>query len=455
MHQVSLLEKIMPEFSRVNRLVQFNQYHKYTVDEHSFYAVEQAENLLQGDGYLTKIYNEIKRKDLLHLAILLHDVGKGKGGDHSEKGAEIATAVALRLNYDDHDRELLVFLVRFHLLMTHIAFRRDLSDEKVLIHFARRIAQPEVLKKLFVLTCSDIKAVGPEAWNGWKENLLTELFYKTLEALTGTEAVLSEAERLQRVKEEVEVRDRTSYSREWLEGQFEVMTERYLLVTPVEKILKDLAMLQKLQPGDVLVAVEEGKEHGVTAITVYTFDDIIPGLFSKIAGVLAAKGLQILGAQVHTRKNGVVVDTFQVVDPDYVGRPPKERWEGVGHALKAVLQGAYPVEQLFGKRVAISEKKRVGALLEPTQVEIDNETSDDYTIIDIFAADRQGLLYVITKTIFELGLSVHSSRIATRLDQIVDVFYVQDRIGCKVIELNQIHEIKERIVSAIESFNQP
>jgi len=450
MHQVSLLEKIIPEFSRVNRLVQFNQYHKFTVDEHSFNAVEQAENLIKEEGNLTHIYSEIKRKDILHLGVLLHDMGKGLGGDHSEKGAEIATSVALRLNYGEPERDLLVFLVRFHLLMTHIAFRRDLSDEKVLIQFARKVAKPEILKKLYVLTCSDIKGVGPGTWNGWKENLLSELFYKTLEALAGTESTLSTHQRIQRIWEEVMKKGVSGFSQEWLEEQRNDMNDRYLLVTPVGKILKDLTRIRQLEPGGVVVDVEERDPSGVVDLSVYTFDNIIPGLFSKISGVLAAKGLHILGAQVHTRKNGIVVDTFQVVDPDYNGKPPPERWSEIGEALKGVLQKKVEIEQLFGKRFSGTEKKPVGALLEPTQVEVDNEASDDYTILEVFAADRQGLLYVITKTIFELGLSVYSSKIGTRLDQIVDVFYVKDAEGKKVVDENKINEIKEKIIKAIE-----
>jgi [protein-PII] uridylyltransferase len=450
MHQVSLLEKVIPEFSRVNRLVQFNQYHKFTVDEHSFNAVEHAENLTKVGENLNNIYSEIKRKDILHLGILLHDMGKGLGGDHSEKGAEIASSVAFRLNFDKRDRDLLVFLVRFHLLMTHIAFRRDLSDEKVLVNFARKVAKPEVLKKLYVLTCSDIKAVGPGTWNGWKENLLADLFYKTLEALAGTESTLSNKQRIQKIWEEALQRVGSDYPQDWLEEQRKDMSERYLLVTPVEKIIKDLYRIRQLEPGGIVVDVEDRDPSGVVDLSVYTFDNIIPGLFSKISGVLAAKGLQILGAQAHTRKKGIVVDTFQVVDPDYTGKTPQERWNEIEETLKGVLQKKIEVEKLFGKRFSGGENKQVGALLEPTLVEVDNDSSDDYTIIEVFAADRRGLLYVITKTIFELGLSVFSSKIATRLDQIVDVFYVKDEEGKKVVDENKISDLKEKIIKAIE-----
>ncbi len=337
--------------------------------------------------------------------------------------------------------------------MTHIAFRRDLSDEKVLVQFARKVAQPDILKKLFILTCSDIKGVGPGAWNSWKENLLAELFYKTLDALAGSEISLSDVQKIPKIWDEVMSRVEGSYSKDWLEAQRHDMTDRYLLVTPIEKILKDLEMIGKLEPAGVEVDVMNSGPEGVTELTVYTFDNIVPGVFSKISGVLAAKGLQVLGAQVHTRRGGIVVDSFHVLDTDYTGPSPHERWEEVAEAVKGVLGGKLSVEQLFGKRFSAIQQRPVGALFEPTQVEVDNESSDDFTVIDVFAADKQGLLYVITKTIFELGLSVSFSKIATRLDQIVDVFYVKDQHGGKVLEENRIKEIKNEIVKAVESFN--
>jgi len=191
MHSFRLLEEVLPEFKPVDCLMQFNEYHKYTVDEHCIRAIEMAERLLHGIGLISECYREIRRKDLFHLALLLHDLGKGKAGDHSEEGGQIALDVAERLRYGEEEKKLLTYLVRNHLLMSHIAFRRDLSDDKVLLIFSRHVGNPELLKMLFVLTYADINAIGPEAWTAWKEALLTDLYSTALEELTGARAVVS------------------------------------------------------------------------------------------------------------------------------------------------------------------------------------------------------------------------------------------------------------------------
>ncbi len=452
MHRTRVLGKFLPEFWAVNRLVQFNQYHKYTVDEHSLMVIRKAEALLRNEGILGKTYRDIKRKDILHLAMLLHDIGKGQGGDHSAIGAEIAQAVARRIGYEDHDTRLLVFLVHQHLMMSHIAFRRDLTDEKVLLRFARTVANPETLKIFFVLTYADISGVGPGTWTEWKEELLTDLYTKVMDELTGSREVPNPEAKRTEVKAELVSRLKARYTQEWIETQADVMDDRYVLVTPIDLMLRHLEWISELPPNDVLVRVENVPETDTTEYTVLTFDDITPGLFSKIAGVLAAKGLQILSAQVDTRKNGVVVDTFRVSDTFYTGPPPQERLDKAAEAIRGVLLGTMTVEELFQKHRRYVSAKPVATPVDPTKVEVDNESSDVCTIIDIFAQDKQGLLYVITKGLFDLGLSISSSKIATRLDQIVDVFYVKDRAdGKMILDPQRIETIEKTLIDRIEA----
>jgi len=452
MHQVQLLGKILPVFSAVRGLMQFNEYHKYTVDEHCIRSVQEAETMIGQEGYLEGIYREIHRKDLLHLALLLHDLGKGEPGDHSMVGKRIAIETADRLGLNEHERELLALLVERHLLMSHLAFRRDLTDQKVLLLFARQVATPEALKMLLILTAADIAAVGPGVRTPWKEDLLLELYLKGMEELTGAKPLESEEKRLADIRATVTSQLAGRYPESWLAHQWEATAVRYLLATPPEKIATHLQWIHDLPPAEVRVAVQHQPESDLTEITIYTYDTLIPGIFSKIAGVMAAKGLQILGAQIHTRADQIVVDTFQVLDPDYEGPPPEERWEDISEAIRAVLKGEVAVESLLARRRRVSVSRGVAFIREPTRVEVDNDTSDQFTILDVFAQDKRGLLSVITKSIFELGLSVHSSKIATRLDQIVDVFYVTDRTGQKVTEENRIQEIRRRLVSDIGSF---
>ena len=456
LHEDNLLEKIIPEYEHVHYLMQFNEYHKYTIDEHCIRAVGQAESLdghpTEAEGELAPVYRDMKRKELLHLALLLHDIGKGQDGDHSLIGEQIARNVADRLGLSLEDKSLLAFLVRDHLLMAHTAFRRDLSDEGILLRFAKRVAQPEALKMLYVFTYADISAVGPDTWTPWKRDLLKDLFIKTLEVLTGTGEPLTQEERSGRVRQEIGKQLENLYPAHWLESQLGAMTSRYLLTTPVEKIAKHLQRMESLEIERVMVDVEYSPAHGTSEFTVYTFDDLIPGIFSKIAGVLAAKGIQILDAQIHTRKDGVVVDTFQVIDPDYVSCPPKRRFEDISRTIKEVLLGEVAADHLFAGTPRFPSGRWISPRFEPTRIEIDNDLSDRYTIIDVFAHDRQGLLYVITKAIFELGLSVHFARVATRLDQIVDVFYVTDLEGKKIDFPEKLQSIRQTLVSKIDEF---
>ncbi|MBI3358845.1 MAG: [protein-PII] uridylyltransferase [Nitrospirae bacterium] len=404
LHRLRLLEKIIPAFAHARALMQFNAYHKYTVDEHSFRAVEEAESLLHVKTQAGEVYREIHKKDILHLALLLHDIGKGEGGDHSEVGVQIADEASEKLGIDKDAKNMLLFLVKQHLLMTHLAFRRDLSDPQVIIEFAKTVATSEMLKMLYILTLSDVAAVGAGTLTDWKRELLGELFQKTLEILTGEQVVQME---------------------------------------------KHLDEISPLSNEKARVTAKYDERRKITAYTIYTFDTVTEAIFSKISGVMAAKGLQILGAAIMTGENQVVVDTFHVEDLDFIGEPPENRLENVSHAIREVLLGNLQVETLL-----IHGSRRRGRIVLkhlPTQVEIDNLSSDRFTIVEVFAEDRQGLLYFITKAIFEAGLSVHTAKISTQLDQIVDVFYVTAG-GQKVTDPSEVLKIKGRIISTIDRF---
>ncbi len=203
MHRAHLLEKLVPAMGTVRGLMQFNQYHKYTVDEHSLLAVGRAEALEQDSGVLGEVYRSIKRKDILHLAVLMHDLGKGQEEDHSEVGKRLADDVAARLSFDEQETRTLRFLVYRHLLMAHTAFRRDPNDEKVVLPFAREVGTPEVLKKLLALTAADIAAVGPGVLTKWKESLLIELYERTIPEVSGERETQEAPERLVQLVEEV------------------------------------------------------------------------------------------------------------------------------------------------------------------------------------------------------------------------------------------------------------
>jgi [protein-PII] uridylyltransferase len=456
MHRAHLLEKIIPVFKTVRGLMQFNQYHKYTVDEHSLLAVAKAEALVQDDGMLGQVCREIHRKDVLHLAVLLHDLGKGQERDHSEVGKEIAGDTAARLGLDEQDARALEFLVQAHLLMAHTAFRRDPYDENVLLTFARAVGTPAVLKQFLILTAADIAAVGPGVLTKWKESLLTELYLRTLPEVSGVRETGDGPGRLTQLTNEVvrllATQPEHAADASWVETQLKQFPIRYLYGTEPARIAAHLAAIRKLKPNEVLVEDWFNGEVRACEYTVITSNDLIPGIFSKIAGVLAAKGLQVLDAQIITREDGIVVDTFQVGDPDYAGEPSSERRLNLAEAIRQVLTGADTVDDLVRRSTRLTPARPRSMARQPTEVKIDNDTSDRFTIIDIFADDRQGLLYVITRAIFVLGLSVHAARISTRLDQVVDVFYITESAGGKVTEHGRLEAIRSAITQEIDRF---
>lgn len=456
MHRAHLLEKLVPAMGTVRGLMQFNQYHKYTVDEHSLLAVGRAEALAEEAGLLGEIYRSIKRKDILHLAVLMHDLGKGQEEDHSDVGRRLAEEVGARLGLDEQDQRTLCFLVHRHLLMAHTAFRRDPNDEKVVLPFAREVGTPEVLKKLAALTAADIAAVGPGVLTKWKESLLIELYERTMPELSGDRDALCAPERLAQAAEEVVghpvLAQRADVDRAWVEAQLKLFPERYVHGTVPARIASHLSAVKRLVSGEVVVESGFNPELGTCEYTVITHNDLTPGIFSKIAGVMAGSGLQILDAQILTREDGIVVDTFQVTDPDYHGEPPAERRLTVGERIAAVLKGWEHVDDVLRRGARLKLTRPLPKAREATEVRLDNETSDRCTIIDVFADDRQGLLHVMTNAIFQLGLSIHAARISTRLDQAADVFYVTDLSGRKLSDPAQLERVRAGVEQAIEKF---
>jgi len=456
MHRASVLEKLVPSMKRVRGLMQFNQYHKYTVDEHSLLAVTRAEDFAQDQGVMGDVYRSIKRKDLLHLAVLFHDLGKGQEEDHSEVGKRLVEEAAVRLGFDEQDKRTLGFLVQKHLLMAHTAFRRDPNDVKVVLPFAREVGTPEVLKKLLVLTAADIAAVGPGVLTKWKESLLIELYQRTMSEVSGERNGVGAPERVRQIAEEVSrhplVAGQSDGTLAWVEQQLSQFPERYAYGTTSARIAAHLAAVRRLHVGDVLVETEFNGELGTCEYTVVAHNDVTPGIFSKIAGVMAGSGVQILDAQILTRADGIVVDTFQVMDPDYQGAPPAERLRTVGDRIASVLKGWEHVDDVLRRGARLKLTRSLPKAPDATEVRVDNETSDAYTIIDVFADDRQGLLYVITNTIFQLGLSIHAARISTRLDQVADVFYVADQQGKKLEDHGQLERLRTGVETAIENF---
>ncbi|MCE9544887.1 MAG: [protein-PII] uridylyltransferase [Planctomycetia bacterium] len=458
LHELGVLERIIPQFAHARGLLQFNEYHKYTVDEHCLLAVRRATEFLADPGPLGNVYRRIRDKQILHLALLIHDLGKGHVEDHSELGRRMAAEIGPRLGLTTDQTELLKFLVHKHLVMAHLALWRDISEEAVVLQLAVEVGSPQVLRMLYILTAADLASVGPDVLNDWKIELLTNLFERTMEHLSGDQPVTSH-ERLDAARQAIREAlspelHADSPDRDWYNEQVGALAPAYLKQMPSDRAADELRRLRQLTPAEAIAWGTFLPDRGAIEYTVGTYESIVPGIFHRLAGALSGEGLEILFAQINTLPHGLVLDKFYVRDTDYSGPPPPDRIESVSRRLVESLQpegSSRPVVRQVWQR----KKTKANLSMLPVRVLLDNDTSDKATIVEVFAPDKTGLLYVITRTVFELGLSVVAAKIGTYLDQVVDVLYVTDaQSGEKIFDPPRLDEIRRRLVEAIESFEQ-
>jgi len=456
MHHLGFLNRFIPEFERIYCKVQHDVYHIYTVDTHTLFAMEEIVRLWKGEHkdtlpLLTQLAQEVDKRWLLLLAVMLHDIGKGSGGGHAEIGADLSRTIARRMGLNKEDSDRLQFLVRQHLLLAHIAQRRDLHDERMIIQFARQMEKSENLKMLYLLTYADIKAVGPDVWTEWKALLLQELYEKAFQVLErGDFKLEASGDRVKRVKRAIFDMLKDEYPQQLIKDELQALTTRHLLSYGTEIIAGHVRTLLTLsEQSDLVVKVSHETDKGYSNCTVCTFD--VPGLFSKITGVMAANGMNILGAQIHTNTNEKVLDILQVNSPQGFVITDENRWARLESDLKQVLAGDVRVSVLVAKRHRPSILTDKAKPTVPARVEIDNEVSSDYTVIDIYAHDKVGLLYSITSTLTKLGLYIGVSKISTKVDQVADVFYVKDIFGQKLTDPEKLEEITRALLTAIDS----
>ncbi len=451
LHEAGVLERVIPEFTHARCLLQFNEYHKYTVDEHCIRAVERATEFARERGSLGNVYRGLKEKRTLHLALLIHDLGKGYLEDHSEVGLRIAERTAKRLRLPQREADALKFLVHKHLLMSHLAFRRDTSDDQLIVRFAVDAGSPDVLQMLYVLTAADLAAVGPGVFNQWKAEVLADLYQRTMRHLSGNSPSAGAEERRVSIAKLINAHADSSGEddKHWFASQVAALPSSFLFSMPAQRLAETLRQLRGLPRGEVRTQSLYLGETDTVEYIIGTHEDITPGVFHKLTGGLTSQGLEILSADINTLADGLVLDRFVVHDPDFTGSPPEERMQAVSARLAAALKGD---QQPAFRRMWSSIKQESRKNLEqwPTRVRVDNSTSDNYTILDIFASDRTGLLYTIARTLFELDLSVSLAKIGTYLDQVVDVLYVTDSAGRKISSEDRLETIHSRLLQAID-----
>lgn len=449
LHQLRVLEKLVPPMRHARNLLQFNEYHKYTIDEHCIRAVEKASEFLQDPGPVGEAYRQIREKRTLHLALLLHDLGKGFAREHCEVGFELAQETARHLSVPPREANTIATLVKHHLRMCDVAFRHDLNNESVILSFAAQVGSIEVLQLMFVHTCADLAAVGPGTLNDWKLELLTELYERTREQLSGDYQGTSARQRTSALREKLIAEYDDPERQPWWSKQIRSLPAGYLAAGSAERILDELRRLAVLPRSAAVAWGRYLPERQAVEYTVGTYEEIVPGIFHRLTGVLSSTGHSILSAEIHTLADNLVLDRFFVHDLDFAGPPPADRIEKVCGLLERALQAPSEERPTFRRVWQKGTSRDELPRTQPEQVVLDNATSEQHTIVTVFAYDRVGLLYGITRALYELGLSVHVARIATHLDQVVDVFYVTTAEGGQVLEESRLEEIRSRVLLAL------
>jgi [protein-PII] uridylyltransferase len=451
MNESRFLGRYIPEFAPLYCKVLRDIYHVYTADIHSIRCasvlarIAAAYQRTPEEEDFLRIYNKVSDPSLLNLAILFHDIGKGKGHGHSKIGAEIVARIGARWGLKDEEISDLVFLVEQHLLMAHVSQRRDLHDIEMILSFTETVGTATRLDLLYLLTYADMREVGPEVWTQWKAMLLGELYEKGKNVLE--QGVLKHPFEERAFRRRQQVLELLKDEPEDAGARFVArVDDRYIIATPDARFVDHCRLLARFDGITPIVEAIDTPEAGASELVVLCPDE--RGLFAKIAGTLSSNGVNILNASIATTIDGVALDTFFV---DYRGKslrdePKKAR---VITDLLGVLSGELSVEALIAEpKVGKFVRDRVPRYRE-TKVKYDNAASSRYTVVDIFTYDRIGLLYDITSTLTALGIDIHLSKISTKADQVADAFYLVDRNGEKVTEPARQEEIRQALLSAI------
>jgi [protein-PII] uridylyltransferase len=454
MNEIGLLGRYLPEWEHIVCRWQHVIYHTYTVDVHSIFLVEELRRLWRGKHQraypgLTDLMRSVSDLPVLYLGCLLHDIGKARGGDHSEVGAKLAWACLNRLGLSSERVARAVFIVRHHLLMPHVAQRRDLTDPKVIVDFARVVGDRENLRNLYLATYADMRASSPSAWNEWKGASLAELFGRTSEFLESGRDDPHRA--VEQMEAHIETR-REDAKREIrglgiaesrVDAYFGMMPRRYFVSHSARQIAGHARVVLSFAPDELVSTSVREMSGGLTTLILCARDE--HGLYSRVAGCLTAVGINILASQVYTMREGMALEIYRLSTPPGSEVERHAVWEKLDQTLKDVLSGDRELEAMvqqqrppIGRKVTPSRR--------PPSVGISNEVSDFYTVVDLAANDRLGLLYDLTRTLANHGLEIFLSKASTVLDQVADTFYVKGRDGKKLTDPLAIESLRRDLL---------
>ncbi len=444
MNEAGVLGRFIPDFGRVVAQMQYDMYHSFTVDEHTLFAIGILHRIEQGLvaeelPLVTQLAATIGSRRALYVAVLLHDIAKGRGGDHSVLGERVALKLGPRLGLSAEETETVAWLVRWHLVMSATAFKRDIDDPQTIGDFIERVQSPERLKLLLVLTVADIRAVGPHVWNGWKATLLRELYHRVIEVMTGGLAVEGQNSRVAAALAAVR-----PLLPDFSETEFAAFAKTgyplYWLSFDAETHARHARLMREAEASGAPLTVEKrvDAKRGVTEIVLYTADHA--GLFSRIAGALAVSGANIVDAKIMTMANGMALDTFWV--QDLAGKPfdRADKLARLAVVFENVLTGELKPHRELARPSAFPS--RIQAFTVAPRVLVDNNASALHTVIEVNGRDRPGFLYDVTRELTRLNLQISSAKISTYGAKVVDVFYVKNLFGHKVEHPAKLAEIR-------------
>lgn len=456
LNETGLLGRFLPEWDRIVCRWQHVIYHTYTVDVHSIFLVEELRRLWKGKyeralPELTELARSVTDLPSLYLGCLLHDIGKGGRGDHSLAGVELAQQVVERLGLSEEQRERVLFIVRQHLTMSHVAHRRDLSDPKVIVEFARVVGDRQNLRDLYLATFADTRASSSTAWTEWRGELLRELYERTSEFLESggddpERAAALAVERVERRKDAARGELRAlGVAETRIDQFFEMMPQRYFVSHAPRQIARHGLVLFSLRPDRRFATSVRELRSELSEFIIWTGDQ--HGLFADVAGALTACGIDIIGTHVYTTRTGLALEVYRVSSPPGEPEDRRERWERLDRVLDDVLTKRVAVADLIARQRRPVGKEKP-PLQSPPIVVVRNDVSDFYTVIDITADDRRGLLHDLTRTLSEQGLEIYVSKATTVLDQVADTFYVKSAGQKRLTDPQAIAKVREALLAA-------
>ena len=451
MNEVGILGKFLPDFGRIVAMMQFNMYHSYTVDEHTIYALGvlhqiEAGALVDIAPVASAAMGKISERTALYVAVLLHDIAKGRGGDHSTLGAEVARALCPRLGLDAAATETVAWLVQNHLLMSETAFRYDLNDAATIDRFAQKVQSPERLNLLLVLTVADIRAVGPHVWNGFKAGLMRELYARTLAVLVGDEVVAGGQQ--DALRQALTGRD-AYWDDARVQAHIDMFYPNYWAHFDLDAYLRHADMCRDYDVDAKSIGINIMPDHARNATEIAVLVTDHAGVLARLAGGVAASGANIVDARVISRKDGLALDVLWVQDATSQAITDRGALARLHTNIEKSMFGNLDIDTAMRARLRATPA-RMRRIAAPSRVLINNQISPTHTVIEINGKDAPGLLYRLTGALAEMGVQIQMASVSTYGNRVVDVFYVKDSFGLKLEAKARIKALEAVLLKIVE-----